>query len=116
MSEYRDNYYNGAREEYTALRVVGFLFIFVWLVPLGFFISLTSTDDCLPMAGGAGGGSSNVGAQAAGQYGYDGSYYPNTNTAGAGGGKKKKGIFKGFIDGILERKQQMFPGVDKRSY
>lgn len=33
-----------------AMRVMGFLFIFVWLVPLGFFISLTSMEDNLPYA------------------------------------------------------------------
>jgi hypothetical protein len=33
-----------------AMRVMGFLFIFVWLVPLGFFISLTSMEENLPYA------------------------------------------------------------------
>ncbi len=65
-----------------AMGVMGFLFVFVWLVPLGFFVSLTSMEESLPLAG--------------------------------GGGKKKKGIFKSFVDSILEKKDQMFPGNVKR--
>ena len=66
-----------------AMRVMGFLFIFVWLVPLGFFISLTSIEESLPFA---------------------------TSSGGGGGGQRKaKGIFKGFVDSLLEKKNQMFP-------
>eukprot|EP00558_Chaetoceros_sp_UNC1202_P000145 CAMPEP_0197260452 /NCGR_PEP_ID=MMETSP1429-20130617/84041_1 /TAXON_ID=49237 /ORGANISM="Chaetoceros sp., Strain UNC1202" /LENGTH=206 /DNA_ID=CAMNT_0042724693 /DNA_START=52 /DNA_END=672 /DNA_ORIENTATION=+ len=67
-----------------AMRVMGFLFVFVWLVPLGFFISLTSVEESLPFASG--------GQQQ----------------------RKKKGLFKGFVDSLLERKDEMFPARVKR--
>ena len=38
-----------------AMKVMGFLFVFVWVVPLGFFISLTSIEESLPFAQGQGG-------------------------------------------------------------
>lgn len=65
-----------------ALRIMGFLFIFVWLVPLGFFISLTSMDDNLPLSNQS--------------------------------GRKRKGIFKGYVDSLLEKKNKFFPGSAKR--
>ncbi len=63
-----------------AMRVMGFLFIFVWMVPLGFFISLTSIEESLPFA-----------------------------NSGPGGQRKAKGIFKSFVDSLLEKKNQLFP-------
>uniref|UniRef100_A0A7S3VHE4 Uncharacterized protein n=1 Tax=Chaetoceros debilis TaxID=122233 RepID=A0A7S3VHE4_9STRA len=65
-----------------AMGVMGFLFVFVWAVPLGFFISLTSMEESLPLAG--------------------------------GGGRKKKGMFKGFVDSLLEKKNDLFPAQVKR--
>ena len=32
------------------------------------------------------------------------------------GQKKKGGIFKGFVNSVLEKKEQMFPGVAKRQF
>mmetsp|Transcript_8861 Transcript_8861/g.16734 ORF Transcript_8861/g.16734 Transcript_8861/m.16734 type:complete len:213 (+) Transcript_8861:139-777(+) len=65
-----------------AMRVMGFLFIFVWLVPLGFFISLTSIDESLPLA-------------QQGHYGQS---------------KKNKGIFKTFVDGLWEKRSLFSSG------
>ena len=87
MSEWK--YHPSSEDQtYPGWRVLGFLFVFVWVVPLGFFISLTSMEESLPAM------SPHAGVH----------------------GKKKKGIFKGFIDGILEKKEQMFPGTQKRYY
>jgi hypothetical protein len=69
------------------MKVMGFLFVFVWVVPLGYFISLTSIEESLPFAqGGIGSGGSN-------------------------GQKKAKGLFKSFVDGLLEKKNQLFPSA-----
>lgn len=57
-----------------AMKVMGFLFIFVWFVPLGFFISLTSIDDSLPFA-----------------------------NNGPGQQRKAKGIFKSFVDSLKQK-------------
>jgi len=89
-----DEYRNHLRVEYEqgnsaslisgspAMKVMGFLFVFVWVVPLGYFISLTSIEESLPFA---------------------------SNSHGGGGQKKAKGLFKSFVDGILEKKNQFFP-------
>jgi len=75
--EYRDdlraNYSEGSMFNggSPAMRVMGFLFIFVWMVPLGFFISLTSIEESLPFASSGG---------------------------GPGGQRKAKGIFKSFVE------------------
>ena len=63
-----------------ALRVMGFLFVFVWMVPLGFFISLTSIEESLPMSSPGGGMHQ----------------------------KKGKGIFKSFVDKMIEKKEAMY--------
>lgn len=75
-------------QTYPGWRVLGFLFIFVWVVPIGFFISLTSMEESLPAM----------------------------SPAAGNRGRKKKGIFKGFIDSVLDKKEQMFPGAQKRYY
>lgn len=75
--------------EYPGWKVLGFLFVFVWSVPLTLFTSLISAEECLP-------------AVTPGAGGYD------------HGGKKKRGIFKGCIDGLLEKKERLFPGSQKR--
>jgi hypothetical protein len=73
----------------------GFLFVFVWMVPTGFFVSLTTPDDCLPtMMASAG----NMGD-------------PMRN--GAFGGKQSKNIFKRLVDFCVERIFVM-PGRNKR--
>ncbi len=78
----------------AGMKVLGFLFVFVWLTPIGFFVSLQSIEDCLPMM--------------------------SINTASSGDGhvgrQKKGGIFKGFVDAVLVKKEEMFPGVSKRQY
>jgi hypothetical protein len=86
----------------AGMKVLGFLFIFVWFAPIGFFVSLQSMDDCLPMmmSTGTGTGAGTV-------------MSPGTST---GTGKKKGGIFKGFVDSVLSKKEQMFPGDSKRQY
>ena len=89
------NHPSSDNETNPGWRVLGFLFIFVWLVPLSFFISLTSMEESLPAMNPTTGG-------------YGGM------AGGAGGGRKKKGIFKGFIDGVLEKKERIFPGAQKR--
>ena len=38
------------------------------------------------------------------------------NTQHQQGQKKKGGIFKGFVNSVLEKKEQMFPGVAKRQF
>ncbi len=122
----------------AGMKVLGFLFIFVWIVPIGFFVSLQSIEDSLPMSGGGGGinpgsaatSSGNAyggggGAYGQGQYqqhqGYQyqgqGQYEQGQyKSGGGGGGKKKKGIFKGMVDSVLAKKEEMFPGVSKRQY
>jgi len=85
------------------MKVLGFLFVFVWLTPIGFFVSLQSIEDSLPMSSATSG---NIGGNIGGS---------------AGGGisgrqQKKGGIFKGFVDAVLVKKEQMFPGVSKRQY
>mmetsp|Transcript_13600 Transcript_13600/g.17172 ORF Transcript_13600/g.17172 Transcript_13600/m.17172 type:complete len:249 (-) Transcript_13600:237-983(-) len=116
----------------AGMKVLGFLFIFVWIVPIGFFVSLQSIEDSLPMSGGMssassassggayngayGGGSAYGQAQYHDQYQgqqYQGQY---SGGSGGGGGKKKKGIFKGMVDSVLSKKEAMFPGVSKRQY
>lgn len=91
----------GTREhDLSGLRIIGFFFLFVWTVPLGFFISLTSADECLPM----------MTATSSQQ-----DLYAQTGGMGSGN-KKPKGIFKSFIDSILNKKDEMYPGIQKRSY
>jgi hypothetical protein len=70
-----------------AMKVMGFLFVFVWVVPLGYFISLTSIEESLPFAQGG------IGSD------------------GSNGQKKAKGLFKSFVDGLLEKKNQLFPSA-----
>jgi hypothetical protein len=126
----------------AGMRVLGFLFIFVWLVPVAFFVSLQSIEDSLPFAGGSSSASSGAYGQGQGQYGQSqGQYgqgqgqYNQQGQYGQGqynqqgqyaqyqghgngqqGQKKKGGIFKKIIDSALEQKEAMFPGVAKRQY
>ena len=94
-NEYRDELRTGHSDDSLlyggspAMRVMGFLFIFVWVVPLGFFISLTSIEESLPFANSGSG-------------------------SGHGGQRKAKGIFKSFVDSLLEKKNQLFPPAVKR--
>jgi len=73
------------------MKVMGFLFVFVWVVPLGYFISLTSIEESLPFAHGG------IGSNSHGQ-------------------KKGKGLFKSFVDGLLEKKNQFFPKKNTDPY
>ena len=83
----------------AGMKVLGFLFVFVWLTPIGFFVSLQSIEDSLPMSSATSG---NIGGSAGGGI--------------SGRQQKKGGIFKGFVDAVLVKKEQMFPGVSKRQY
>jgi hypothetical protein len=74
-----------------AMKVMGFLFVFVWVVPLGYFISLTSIEESLPFAHGG------IGSNSQGQ-------------------KKGKGLFKSFVDELLEKKNQFFPKKNTDPY
>ena len=81
--ELREHMYDETNYIFTgnpALRVMGFLFVFVWMVPLGFFISLTSIEESLPMSSPGGGMHQ----------------------------KKGKGIFKSFVDKMIEKKEAMY--------
>lgn len=77
----------------AGMKVLGFLFIFVWFAPIGFFVSLQSIEDSLPMSS-AGDGT----------------------TGGLNPQQKKGGIFKGFVNSVLSKKDAMFPGMSKRQY
>ena len=85
----------------AGMKVLGFLFVFVWLTPIGFFVSLQSIEDSLPMSSATSG---NIGGSAGG------------GISGSARQQKKGGIFKGFVDAVLVKKEQMFPGVSKRQY
>ena len=128
----------------AGMKVLGFLFLFVWIVPIAFFVSLQSIEDTLPMMSSGGpigttigtattAGTPNINANAGYQYqqyqGGGGAQYQNysyaSNGSGASGGhgsiggggqKKKSGIFKGFVDSVLKKKEEMFPGVSKRQF
>jgi len=92
IDEYNVNYHG--RNELSPLRLIGFLFLFVWVIPTGFFISLSSVEDCLPLSSG------------------NSHNYQNHNFGdGSGRGSKKKGIFKNFIDST---KSYFFPGTEKQ--
>jgi len=80
------------RDELTAIRVVGCIFVFVWLIPMGFFVSLSSADDCLPTSSG-----------------FKGDYNDGSNSTG----KKKKGIFKTFMNSILKNRWPSGPEPNK---
>mmetsp|Transcript_23168 Transcript_23168/g.28442 ORF Transcript_23168/g.28442 Transcript_23168/m.28442 type:complete len:216 (+) Transcript_23168:139-786(+) len=84
----------------AGMKVLGFLFIFVWVVPIGFFVSLQSIEDSLPFAG------DGMGGMGSSSY----------NMQGQPHGQRKKGIFKGMVDSILEKKDAMFPAMAKRKY
>lgn len=77
------------------MKVLGFLFVFVWFAPIGFFVSLQSIEESLPMS-------------SAGPGGAGGALNPQQ--------QKKGGIFKGFVDSVLSKKDAMFPGMSKRQY
>uniref|UniRef100_A0A7S2RLB4 Protein TEX261 n=1 Tax=Eucampia antarctica TaxID=49252 RepID=A0A7S2RLB4_9STRA len=81
----------------SALSHFGFLLVFVWLVPLGFFVSLTTPDDCLPSK-----------MASAGMMGD-----PMRNGAFANS-TKQKNILKSIIDFFVERIMQLLPGRGKR--
>jgi len=70
----------------TGIQIIGFLFVFVWIIPTGFFISLSSIEDSLPFSAGHG-----------------------LQSQGGMGNTKKGAIFKKFID---SKKNQLF-GTDK---
>ena len=74
----------------SATGMLGFFFLFVWMVPLGFFVSMITADECLPM-----GRSSNTSS-----------------------GEKKTGILKSLLDKILQRKDDVVsnvaPGLSKQ--
>ena len=72
---------NSFGSQSPAMKVMGFLFIFVWVVPLGYFISLTSIEESLPMATG--------------------------NQGGGEGQRKMKGLFKSFVDTLLQKKDEV---------
>ena len=75
--------------------VIGFFLVLVWLVPIGFFISLTDTGECLPSTSPIG--------------------YHSSNESFSFGEvhKKKKGLLKTFLDNFLERVTHIFPGWRK---
>ena len=72
----------------SATGMLGFLFLFVWMVPLGFFVSMITADECLPM----------------GRSSYS--------------GEKKTGILKRLLDKLLQRKDDVVsnvaPGLSKQ--
>ena len=72
----------------SATGMLGFFFLFVWMVPLGFFVSMITADECLPM-----GISSNS-------------------------GEKKTGMLKRLLDKLLQRKDAVVsnvaPGLSKQ--
>ena len=74
----------------SATGMLGFFLLFVWMVPLGFFVSMITSDECLPM-GRSGGGMT---------------------------GEKKSGILKRILDTILQRKDDVIsnvaPGLSKQ--
>uniref|UniRef100_A0A7S1YWF4 Uncharacterized protein n=2 Tax=Ditylum brightwellii TaxID=49249 RepID=A0A7S1YWF4_9STRA len=68
------------REMMSSTRsIVGFFLLFIWMAPMGFFVSMTDLDDALP--GGAG-----MGAQFE--------------------SKRRKGFFKGLVDFVMRRDPQ----------
>jgi len=81
--------------------LLGFFLVFVWAVPLAFFVSLTLADEMLPSA-----------TYSAGRSG-------NTNINGAFGGQKKRNtssFFKNMINGLISKKDEMFPASRKQRY
>lgn len=73
----------------STLCMAGFFLLFVWLVPLGFFVGMTPSDECLP-----------------------GTVAPNI-----GEKRRKKGFVKGVIDGVLGRSDEntgYSPGIGKQ--
>ena len=67
--------------------MLGFFLIFVWMVPLGFFVSMITADECLPTE-----------RTTSNQY---------SPTASG----KKKGILKKLVDILLQRKDDVVSGV-----
>mmetsp|Transcript_12358 Transcript_12358/g.35331 ORF Transcript_12358/g.35331 Transcript_12358/m.35331 type:complete len:203 (+) Transcript_12358:227-835(+) len=72
----------------SATGMLGFFLLFVWMVPLGFFVSMITADECLPMG--------------------------RTSMSG----EKKTGILKRLLDTILQRKDDVVsnvaPGLSKQ--
>lgn len=81
----------------AGMKVLGFLFIFVWITPIGFFVSLQNIEDSLPMMNASATNTNNSASSSSGQH-------------------KKGGIFKGLVDAVLVQKERLFPGMQKRQY
>lgn len=77
-------------------RCFGFIFVFVWMIPLGFFVSLSTPDEMLP--------SNNYVGNSVGNPMYNGAF---TNHK-----KQKSNIIKRSLDYTM---QQLFPNRGKRN-
>jgi len=76
-------------------RCFGFIFVFVWLVPLGFFASLSTPDEMLP--------SNNTIGSSVGNPMYNGAFSNNK--------QQKSNIIKRFLDYCIEK---LLPSRGKR--
>lgn len=84
----------------------GFFLIFVWMVPLGFFVSMITADECLPMGR------------------PPSSQYSSPTASGSGGALgsgergKRTGVFKRLMDILLFKKDDVIskvaPGLTKQ--
>jgi len=123
-------------EDIPFMSIVGFLFIFVWMIPLGFFISVVDIEEALPSAhNGFMPSSSSTSASTGGS---SNSFYNYQETQGGGDGMlgghndynmgdasnmtmhtssdeytrpKKGGLLKKFLDPIRAKKDMIFTNV-----
>ena len=90
--------YHHVSPRFGFMNLVGFFLVWVWMVPLMLFVSLSTADEFLPSA--------NASIGMTGNPAHNGAF-------AGGGGRKNRGTFKTFMDGILEKKNQLLPGSGK---
>jgi hypothetical protein len=89
----------------TLMSLIGFFMVFIWILPAGFFISLTFADETLP-------GTIGVGNRT-GSPEFNGAFVQQQSSS-----KKKSSVFKRAADSFLTRKDDVIytvaPGVGKQ--
>lgn len=130
----------GDDDDYSFTSIAGFLFLFVWMIPLGFFISVMDVEEALPSANIGGASRSGMrrgSSSASGSYAGSNDYYnyPQNNMQGDGmldyqndynstGGnmsmpvptgddrrRTKGGILKKIMDPLKAKKDMFFTKV-----
>jgi hypothetical protein len=87
------------------MSLIGFFMVFIWLLPAGFFISLTFADETLP-------GTIGVGSRT-GNPEFNGAFAQQQSST-----KKKSSVFKRAADTFLSKKDDVIysvaPGMGKQ--